>query len=322
MKDIIIMGTGKAALLHYNSYKKNKVEGEIFFVDIKNEGKKIHIKNIYTSIKECITLNNLKSNNLIIDICTPKSEFFKILDICKQLGIVDVLVEKPFVIDEQIINKYENLNIVMVENYLYSKISIFMKKYINDNKKEIDLIYTNFSKNRVMDSFNGRGCVKEVPLNFEIEMPHQVYLAQYFLDNPREVINNISCSRDMIFDNKILKNHGFGLIISKYKDISIIHESDLTSNITQKKIIICTKDNFVIEGNYAIYSNDLRILKPANVKIYNKGKLIYSEIMVKDDNFTYFIKEVYSFFNGKSNNPNIVDIKTFSKLMKIYYENL
>ena len=36
MKDIIIIGTGKAAMLHFNSYKKIKNIGNIYFSDIRN----------------------------------------------------------------------------------------------------------------------------------------------------------------------------------------------------------------------------------------------------------------------------------------------
>ena len=38
--------------------------------------------------------NDLKINNLIVGICTHESEFLTITEICKNLGIKNILVEK------------------------------------------------------------------------------------------------------------------------------------------------------------------------------------------------------------------------------------
>ena len=322
MKDIVIIGTGKAALLHYNSYKKIQNIGKIYFVDVKKNSQFISNIVIYSSICECIENNNLHINNLIIDICTPKSEFLSIIKHCKNLGIKDILVEKPFVIDERLAKKLNGLNVIMVENYLFSKLTTIIKEYLDKKHKEISLIYTNFSKDRISESLSGRGYIKEVTLNYEIEIPHQVYLTQYFLNNPADIQNSITCSRDLKVGNISLENHGYGLIISRSNDINIIYESNLTSIITQKRIIICTKDNYAIEGNYALYSKDLELIKPANMSIYYNGQLIYNEIIEEDDNFAYFIKNAYLYFNNEAPNPNFVDIISFSNIMNLYCNNL
>ena len=322
MKDIIIVGSGKAALLHYNSYKKLKNKVKIYFIDIKNYSNYIPNNKLYSTIQECIKSNDLKINNLILDICTPKSEFLTIIENCKSLGIKDVLVEKPFVIDNKTLMKLDNMNIVMVENYLFSKLTQMIKKYLNENNKKVDLIYTNFSKNRISESIAGRGYNTEVTLNYEIEIPHQIYLTQYFLNNPNSIQNDITCSRDLKMGDVTLENHGYGLIISRYNDIDIIYESNLTSAITQKRIIIRTKDGYTIEGNYAIYSKDLKLIKPANMSIYYNGKIMNSEFIEEDDNFTYFIDAAYSYFNKEANNPDLVDISTFSNIMNLYCDNL
>ena len=43
------------------------------------------------------------------------------------------MVEKPFVIDNKTLMKLDNMNIVMVENYLFSKLTQMIKKYLNEN---------------------------------------------------------------------------------------------------------------------------------------------------------------------------------------------
>ena len=89
MKDIIIVGTGKAGFLHYYSYKKFEKIGRIYFVDIDGKIKNENIKDskVYSSIESTIKKEKLDVNNIIVDICTPKSVF---LDIIKSMNIVPV----------------------------------------------------------------------------------------------------------------------------------------------------------------------------------------------------------------------------------------
>jgi len=322
MKDIIIIGTGKAALLHYNSYNKLNNIGNIFFVDIKKQSEYLKNVKIYPNIVQCIQENCLEKSNVIIDICTPKSEFIDILNVCKREKLSSVLIEKPFIINKKELKKYNTLNIVMVQNYLYSKVTQEIKEYLISNKKEIDFIYTNFSKNRTIDSSNGRGCRNDITINYEIEIPHQVYLTQYFLNQYKSIENRITCSQDMQLDTMNLKNHGYGLIISKCNDVNIVYKSNLTSDISQKKIIICTKDGYVIEGNYAIYDNNLKLVKKPNINIYYKGKRTKNKNLDIDDNFTYFINDVYNYFNKKTDSLDVINIEDFSSNMQLYCKNI
>ena len=52
MKDIIIVGTGKAGFLHYYSYKKFEKIGRVYFVDIdgKIKNENINIKKLFIKL--------------------------------------------------------------------------------------------------------------------------------------------------------------------------------------------------------------------------------------------------------------------------------
>ena len=132
MKDIIIVGTGKAGFLHYYSYKKFEKIGRIYFVDIDGKIKNENIKDskVYTNIENTVKEEKLDVNNIIVDICTPKSVFLDIIMECKKLNIKNILVEKPFIVNEKFFEENENLNIAMVHNYVYSKIVMKIKEYI------------------------------------------------------------------------------------------------------------------------------------------------------------------------------------------------
>lgn len=112
MKDIIIVGTGKAGFLHYYSYKKFEKIGRIYFVDIDGKIKNENIKDskVYSSIESTIKKEKLDVNNIIVDICTPKSVFLDIIMECKQLNIRDILVEKPFIVNKEFFEENDDLN--------------------------------------------------------------------------------------------------------------------------------------------------------------------------------------------------------------------
>ena len=54
MKDIIIVGTGKAGFLHYYSYKKFEKIGRIYFVDIDGKIKNENINIFVGTHFECL----------------------------------------------------------------------------------------------------------------------------------------------------------------------------------------------------------------------------------------------------------------------------
>ena len=321
MKKVIIVGCGKAGLLHYNSYKRCGLENNVYFVDSKKSSDYISGKNIYKTVEECIRKNSLNSSDIIIDICTPCSEFDNVLKCSNDNKIKNVIVEKPFVITKNNKNMIKNLKIVMVENYLYSKVTKKLKSFVDKYKDDISMVYMNFSKNRENDSKSNRGMSSIPTINYEIEIPHLVYMTQYLLDaNKLNVI--ATCSKDMELEEKRILNHGYGLIVSSYKNTNILLESNLTSKVLQKKIIISTFSGITVEANYALYDRSLNLVTPARIYTYKNGKVKNETELKDDDNFTEFIKNAYDFFDGKVENPDLVSINAFSKSFLAFKNNL
>ena len=296
MKDIIIVGTSKAGFLHFKTYNKLSNVGKIFFTDIKENAsnKNIKTKKIYKSIKDTLFRNNLNSDNIIVDICTPKEEFYNIINQCISLGINNIIVEKPFMASKDFFAQYPNLNILMVQNYLYSNIISEIKKKIEQNNFNIKMIYTNFSKNRINDSINRRGMSKKNTQNFEIEIPHQIYLVDYILgeSNKKEIV--FKEQKDFITDNICIEKHGYGKIILEYENKIVIHESD-----TIKEIIIVCDEGVVIKGQFILYDKDLNKIKNGKVVINKYQNIIWEKEFKEDDNMYYCLKEYYENLNNK-----------------------
>ncbi|MEN8905065.1 MAG: hypothetical protein ABF289_03805, partial [Clostridiales bacterium] len=263
MKNVIIVGLGKAGWLHYKAYEKIERMGEVYFVDKVRTQKYFEKQQIYRNITELINELNLKSDNVIVDICTPKEEFQNIISESIDCGIENILIEKPFCVDENFFIKKKKLNIIMVENYKVSKITQEIKKIIEKKNYNIKFIYTNFSKSRISDTLNGRGVSKTITSNFEIEIPHQIYVVNFILNrNNFKRQKVVYCkTKDLKIDNVVLKNHAYGLIEIRKDNVVVKHESDLTTNILRKEIEIRCENNILILANYILYDFELNIIQ-------------------------------------------------------------
>lgn len=320
MKDIIIVGTGKAGFLHYYSYKKFKQIGKIYFVDIdgKIKNENIEKNKAYLNLEDVIREKKLDVKNTIVDICTPKSVFIDIIMECKRLNLKDILVEKPFIVNESFLAENKDLNIAMVHNYEYSKIVKKMKNILDQKELKPIIIYTNFSKNRTEESFNGRGMYKKVTRNVEHDIPHQVYISQFLLNDPKDTYLLLEEEKSMVKGKETLEKHGYSKIFTKKNGVYVIHESDFATNTKIREVIVVCDNNIVVRGEFLFYDKDLNKLKDGNVSIIDNNKIIYSEDIDYDDNMYECLLEIYQYFN-----TNVVsekyreEIKSFSKEMMV-----
>ena len=323
MKDIIIVGTGKAGFLHYYSYKKFKKIGNIYFVDIdgKIKNKNINKNYVYLTIEDVVKSNNIDVNNVVVDICTPKSVFIKIINDCTNLNINNIMVEKPFIVEKDFFNNNSNLNIAMIHNYLYSNITKGIKNIIESEKLKPIIIYTNFSKNRTEESFSGRGMYKKVTRNIEHDIPHQVYITQFLLDKTKNTKLLLEEEKNMENGEDVLEKHGYSKIFTKKDNVYIIHESDFATNTKIREIIVVCQNDLVVKGEFLFYDKDLNKIKNGNIKIFNNNRVIYSEDIDFDDNMYECLLEIYNYMN--SNNFSSIyrdEIEEFSNEMNLYLQ--
>lgn len=318
MKKVVIFGTGKAAKLHYLSYKKFLNSNLLFFVDPFHKTNYSNIK-IYSTLEEFMDSTNYSPSDIIVDICTPCSVFHSIIENCKSNGLINIIVEKPFVTSQhELENNFSDLNICMVQNYLYSNITKEIKEIMSENNVPIKLLTIDFSKNRMIDSFNSRGMFKNYTTSaFEVEFPHELYIADYLL-NLNKDFRIISLDvKDMVKDGKVLKNHGYGQIIGKKKGKKIVLRSNLIYFKTIKRINIEFEDGKTVEANYLIYDKDLNVLYNGNICFEDKGHIIYQKEFASDDNMLECLKDLYYYLSLNIYNSKYKSrIVSFSNLME------
>ena len=206
----------------------------------------------------------------------------------------------------------------MIQNYMYSLTTNYAKKYIDDNNLTIRTITTNFSKNRINESIKMRGMSNKITENYEIEVPHQVYICDYLLGGKSELL--FLEQKDMCNIDRTLKNHGYSYSLVRNNNILINHLCDLTSNTLHKGMTICCEGDVIISIEYSIYDKDLDCLKNSKVSIF-KDKEKIEEVEIVDDNMYYCLKEYYEYFNTDKRNCKYIDrIKNFSNIMIQYEE--
>jgi len=317
IKNIIIFGTGKASYIHFLKYQLLGYTN-IFFVN-SNSDNRYNLNNIFPSLSSLTKEKEFSNEDTLIDICTPKSIFIKVIEECEELGFKNIIVEKPFVVSNDYFNNKSDLKILMIKNYNYSLITNYAKDYIIKNKLKITDIYTNFSKNRIDDSFSNRGMLNknDIPTVFEIEMPHQIYLANYLREMKRKEYKIVKAF-DMRNDNISLKNHGYGFISYKSKDIKVCHESDLTSNTLQKTISIICNKNTIINISYCLYDRNIQMINKGIVEIISNNKKLTKEF-IEDDNVLLCLKEYINIFNKNLYSKKYQqDILDFSNELTFY----
>lgn len=318
-KKIILVGLGKAGFLHFNSYLKIKSmkKEDIILVDPHPRHEYFQSQEYFGDITSAMKYHNLDSKDIILDICTPKDCFKEIVDEAKELNIKNIIIEKPCMFTEKELNNYHDMNIVMIQNYMYSIITKKLKEFISNSTSKVIEIKTNFSKNRIADSKQFRGGIngKNVSV-FEVEMPHQIYIVDYLLNKKEMGITDKIKIKDFYPGDA----HAYGLIIDNYKNTKIMHLSNLCSEQTEKEITIKFSDGLLIMANYIYYDKNLNKEKNGMIEVYYNDKKIFSEIFEEDDNMLENIKYVYESFNDNIPLNNKEDILLNSSQIANYKE--
>ena len=310
MKNIIIVGTGKAAYLHYIKYKKLGYEN-ICFLDNKITNTYIDSTNIYYSIDEIFN-NEIDPKETVVDICTPCSVFMDVINNFIKKGIINFIVEKPFVVPDNYFVDKENINFIMMENFRYSLITRDMMQILNDLKLDVKSIRIEFSKDRIKDSFSKRGIsASNIPTCFEIEMPHQIYMADHFVSEGEKEYKIIEL-RDMEHDGEVLPKHGFGLIKYVRNGIDITLVSDLTKGPNVRRVEIEFTGGKML-GNYLNYDVLFNRESTGSLEII-MGDVTRKINYNTDDNMYYSLKHYLKDLDEGSNmQEHKEEILNFSK---------
>ncbi|VEJ53262.1 Uncharacterised protein [Pragia fontium] len=336
---IILLGAGKAGYLHLNSYLKmidsqTLPDVEFLFVDpgmtpgkdlLKLcEEKKQRLK-IWPTLEALIHDNHIYDReNDIIDLCLPSAILFDEFCHALKLGFKKIIIEKPILIREginsEIVSLIKNADVFMVRNYLYSFVQYKIKELLQEFEILPEMLLTNFSKNRVQESFSGRAFTREhAPTAFEIEIPHQLYIADDIFGQSGRTI--YSMAEDMVKNDECINSHGLGVVIDYFgKNKVAIHYSNLQhSEITRTLDIFCSND-YTIHSIYSPICEELNDIK-ASVVLLRGNRIVKKYLCIeRDDNmYNMFSFAIDALINHRKDRLSTINdlIYTSERLLNI-----
>lgn len=339
MVKVIIMGAGKAGFLHLNSYFKMLDNGVIkdlsFYVvdpkecvgkDLNALFNKYNIScKVWPSLEVlCNKMNLTIDESFIINLCLPSGVLCDGVHEVIQRGGKNLIIEKPFIINDSesnlLIEKLKDTNFFMVKNYLYSFVYSEIQNILYDYSLVPEMLISNFSKDRVSESFAGRAFnTKHNPTVFEIELPHQIYLAEDLMGRGQFCETIYCASEDMEKDQAVIPDHGCGIIVDLYKNNKIaIHYSNLQHNETVRSMDILFNHDYILHAIFYPICEELKDIN-AGVVLLKNNKVISKKLCIGiDDNmYNMFCYAIDGFLNHKKEKlSNINDLIYSSDRLK------
>ena len=254
---IIIVGSGKAALLHLNAYIKTRdnkklpqifiIAGDVIEPEIKDIVKKYLLYVQFIDLQQVI---ELRQPEAVIDICTPTATHREIIEKMADAGFNRFLVEKPLVTTADDLDwiRSKNIHVAIMQNYMFSQAT----------KRTLDLIRTSeivpksmvsiFCKDRIHESIMKRGFKGDEPPHvFTIEIPHQLYLATEFLGSAKV---EAAYTESMRINDSVFPSHGTGVIYLEHPSSISVHFSCLSSYKPIKCVVISDNNGRTLTINY------------------------------------------------------------------------
>ena len=194
------------------------------------------------------------------------------------------------------------MNIIVVKNYTYSQASIKANEFIEKKHLIIESIISDFSKNRRDESYQMRAfeTQKDNLSIWEVEVPHLIYLNNYFGEKPQEILE--VKSNDMVFVDKRLKNLGSGKLVYKTKNnITCSVYSNLESEATIRKIDIICNRGYSLHIVYPPIPNSNEELL-SSLEIKGDGRLIDKYYFHDDNNIYNMLLDYLKIFKEKNVN--------------------
>lgn len=307
MTDIVIAGAGKAGFLHCSAYFKMHRQGmcdirRVRLVDptgkpgpdladfLAREGLSLPVH------ADPADLPPLDPDHTIIDLCLPSRLLARGLREWAARGFRKFVVEKPLLVspeDQDVFELVRSRSVILVQNYLHSKVHKCICRLIADHDLRPLMILTNFSKDRRQDSARGRAFADGiVPSVFEIEMPHQLYIGNH-LGGPMTGIYHLD-ARDMVIGDRVLSNHGEGVVVGSNADGNLfVHYSSLAADRVVRSIDIFFRDDYCLHGIYAPICENLNDLKAGVILRKGKATLAQHVFVSGDDNMLGMIRHAY-----------------------------
>ena len=262
------------------------------------------------------TIRDLDNNNIentIVHICTPATNHAATLGEAALAGYKRFVVEKPCAgnvleVDEiSKLRKMYDLNVAVINPYLYSRSVHECKRIISDRKTTPRYIEFELSKPRKKPTLLGRSTPESV---FDVEIPHQIATVLYITGAKhyrvlRAEVRDMHYREDEKKSCEVVRNMGMGIIVLELDYCISILVSYLDAPTRTRVLKIRCQDDRLIEAYLPVTEDDHTAeLVEYGPRGTDGSTEQISKNKLPDDLFTRCLSDIYLRFKSNSPHPS------------------
>ncbi|WP_103533563.1 hypothetical protein [Streptomyces sp. SM11] len=319
--DLVIVGAGKAASLHYRAYSHLARSGllnrgRVQFLDTtRRAGPELAALLRRDRIAERVVAGRQElaptaPESTIVDLCLPSRSLAPVLLDWWHAGYRKFVIEKPFTVPPELVDDVRLVlatsQAVLVRNYLHSQVHRAVRELIDLYDLDPVLCVTNFSKDRRADNLRGRGASSTAaPTVFEVEMPHQLYIGTDLLGEPAQVEYAEDLDPMTAPDGTPLRL-GEGVLVGRAaRGAAFVHYSNLHYPTIVRSLDVFSRSGLSIHATYAPICEELADIK-AGVMLCRGSTVINKKLFTSDDNMLGMISSAFAALSSAA--PAQVDL--------------
>jgi len=308
--NVIVVGYGMAGRIHAKTHRNLvgscRLEGIVeccseYYPDIE---KQLPGVGIFESLEQALT--QIKGE-VVVDLCVPAPQNIELVRSAVAFGVQRIMLEKPIgwslpmaITLAEILHDSEAL---YLDTYRFSLGVEQLRNWVIREQSEIERVQIKFNKNRIKESFSGRGFDKDVPPDaWHIEGPHMVSIAMMLAG---EIIAIEEAKlNDMVDNNEMLPAHGSAS--AKVKHFNGVHtflSTDLCSNENERFVEVFLKNEVCLKLQLPVSKSTRLISRVEKIK---DGQIVDS-FVIEDRPMEQCVSHSLDYFLTKNTQAQMID---------------
>lgn len=281
--DVIIVGYGFAGRIHAKTHRN--LTGSCRLAGIVECCRDLHpdIEQQFSGVEifESLEQALLKiKGNVVVDLCVPAPQNIALVKSIVAFGVQRVMLEKPLgwslPMAMTLAEILSDKEAVYLDTYQFSLGVEQLKNWVAREQSDIDRVHIRFNKNRIAESFNGRGFEKDMPPDaWHTEGPHMVTIAMKIAG---EILAIKEASlHDMSHNGNVLANHGCArAIVSHSNGVDTTLITDLCSDENERVVEVFLKNQVCLRLQLPV-SKSTRLV--STIEKIDSGRVVDSSII-------------------------------------------
>lgn len=308
--DVIVVGYGLAGRIHAKTHQTHV--GSCRLAGIVEHCTEFHsiIAKQFPGVEVFQSLEQALScikGNVVLDLCVPAPQNIALVKKAVDFGVKRVMLEKPLgwtlPMAMTLADILQETEAVYLDTYQFSLGVEQLKNWVIREQSEIDSVHIKFNKNRISESFSGRGFDENIPPDaWHIEGPHMVTVAMKIAG---EILAIEKASfQDMIHNGEILDNHGCAnAVIKQANGVRTILETDLCSNENVRMVEVYMKNKTCLKLHLPV-SKSTRLMSSIEKIVANRCVDSY---VVEDRPMEQCVSHSIDYFLTKNKHAQLID---------------